>query len=307
MNKVINSSLASGHIETPQLKHVIDSYLNYLYAERGLSSNTLAAYRHDLSSFLQFLPPGSVIVDRDLVIRHLAQLKRNGLKSTSIARALTSLRGCFSWARQFLLLDFDPIDGIQNPQTEKRLPRVLSVAETAQLIDAAGSLRNRALIELLYGAGLRVSELVNLELSQVNLQRGHIRCIGKGDKERIVPVGQQAIEALKEYLSSRRIRKPSSSYCLIFPDRYGKPLARTMVWQIIKRAAQRSGITTQLSPHTLRHSFATHLLENGADLRVVQELLGHASVVTTQLYTHVSRRHLRRVYESAQGKLEHNN
>ena len=291
-------------MEVQQLKQVIDSYLSYLEIERGLSSNTLAAYRRDLNSFLQFLPQGPLVIDRNLVILYLAQLKKKGLRSTSIARALASLRGCFRWARQFLLLNFDPTDGIQNPQKEKRLPRVLTISETAQLINAIKGPRNRALIELLYGAGMRVSELVNLELSQINFQRGFIRCIGKGDKERIIPIGQQALESLKAYLPNSAKSNKSKTRRLVFPDRHGKPLARAWVWQIIKRAAKRAGIAAQPSPHTLRHSFATHLLENGADLRVVQELLGHASIVTTQLYTHVSRRHLRQVYESAQVKFE---
>jgi integrase/recombinase XerD len=284
-------------IDTKRLKQVIDNYLKYLDVERGLSSNTLAAYKRDLNSFVQSLPPDRIVIDRNVVINYLAQLKKNGLRSASIARALASLRGCFNWARQFLLLNFDPVEGIENPQKEKRLPRVLSITETAQLINAAANPRDRALIELLYGAGMRVSELINLELSQVNLERGFLRCVGKGNKERIVPVGQQALESLKVYLSNCKNSK------LVFSDRNGKPFARSMVWQIIKRTAQRAGITVSLSPHTLRHSFATHLLENGADLRVVQELLGHASVVTTQLYTHISRKHLRSVYENAQSRL----
>jgi integrase/recombinase XerD len=296
-------------MEVEQLKKIIDSYLSYLEIERGLSSNTLSAYRRDLDAFTQSLPPGPLVIDRNIILGYLAQLKKKGLRSTSVARALASLRGCFGWARQFLLLDFDPVDGIQNPQKEKRLPRVLTVSEAAQLINAAADSRDRALIELLYAAGIRVSELVNLELGQVNFERGYIKCIGKGDKERIVPVGQQALESLKAYLPEAPKPKTSKSKktrIFVFPDRHGKPLTRALVWEIIKRTAQRAGITTQLSPHTLRHSFATHLLENGADLRVVQELLGHASVVTTQLYTHVSRRHLRHVYETAQSKFEDN-
>jgi integrase/recombinase XerD len=297
-------------MEVEQLRQVADSYLNYLEIERGLSRNTLSAYKHDLDSFLQSFPSGPLVIDRNAVISYLSRLKKNGLKSVSIARALCTLRGCFSWARQFLLLNFDPIDGIQNPQKEKRLPRVLSVSETTQLINAISDLRDRALIELLYGGGFRVSELVNLELGQINLDRGFVRCIGKGDKERIVPVGQQALESLKSYLSdisksnSKSNPKSNKAHTLVFSGRSGKPLGRAIVWQIIKRAAKQAGLAAQPSPHTLRHSFATHLLENGADLRVVQELLGHASIVTTQLYTHVSRRHLRQVYESAQSKFE---
>lgn len=306
-------------IELSQLKHTIDRYLNYLDIERGLSANTLAAYRRDLNSFLHSLPPATQI-DRNLITSYLGRLKRDGLKSSSVARALASLRGCFNWARQFKVLDLDPIDGIQNPQKEKRLPRVLSMTETVQLINAAASVRDRALIELLYGAGMRVSELVNLEFNQINLTRGHILCRGKGNKERIVPVGEQAMLALKDYLQTHKSNMPKRSSnrnssksslsnrknrnngaVFVFPDRHGKPLARTEVWQIIKRAAAKAGLATNPSPHTLRHSFATHLLENGADLRSVQELLGHASIVTTQLYTHVSRRHLRSVYENAQG------
>lgn len=191
---------------------------------------------------------------------------------------------------------------MQNPQKAKRLPQVLTPAEVAALIRVSNKPRERVAVELLYGAGLRVSELVNLNWSDISLSQGYLRCFGKGSKERVVPIGSMANEALKSYKAEIGPEKKTNLRMgqPIFCNRQGKRLSRLVVWQIIKRLASKAGITKKLSPHTLRHSFATHLIENGADLRAVQELLGHTSVVTTQLYTHISRAHLRRAYESAQ-------
>jgi len=191
---------------------------------------------------------------------------------------------------------------LQGPQNAKYLPQVLTVAEIELLYGAGETVKERLIIELLYGAGLRVSELVNLSWGDINLARGSIKCFGKGSKERMVPIGRQALKAIEDYkqerVKGRRKKIASTSPLLI--NRQGKPMPRLVVWQIIKRLAKRAGITKKLSPHTLRHSFATHLLENGADLRSVQELLGHVNITTTQLYTHVSRAHLRQTYKEAQ-------
>lgn len=290
------------------------AYLDFLWSERGLSANTVAAYKHDLRAFISFLPKNVDACDRKQLIEYLAQLKAKGQKSTSIARNLATIRGWFAWLSLTKQVSDDPSEGLKNPQKEKRLPSVLSPQEVANLIGSAKTSRDKAILELLYGAGLRVSELTGLEQKDIDLDKGYLRCLGKGSKERIVPLGQQAVNALRQYLSEQEEKitgkkskpqsksKPKSKP--IFIDRDGGRLNRLIVWQIVKRLAQEAKIQKQLSPHTLRHSFATHLLENGADLRVVQELLGHSSVVTTQLYTHLSRHHLRRAYLNAKNPLD---
>jgi integrase/recombinase XerD len=275
------------------------AYLDYLYAERGLSLNTLKAYRSDITAFISWLPADAELTQQTLS-RYIQRLRSGGRKSSSVARALASLRGWFAWQRSLNRLASDPCDGLQNPQRERRLPRVLSEQEVASMIRAASNARDRAIMELLYGCGLRVSELTGLNVEDVHLNQSYLKCMGKGAKERIVPMGSHAVAAVREHLSERQAGTRARA---LFCDRAGRRLSRIVVWQVVKRLARAAGIKRSLSPHTLRHSFATHLLERGADLRVVQELLGHASVVTTQLYTHLSRGHLRRVYESAQDYL----
>lgn len=277
----------------------LEAYLNYLYAERGLSLNTLKAYRSDITAFISWLPADAELTQQTLS-RYIQRVRSGGRKSSSVARALASLRGWFAWQRSLNRLANDPCDGLENPQRERRLPRVLSEQEVASMIRAASSARDRAIMELLYGCGLRVSELTGLNVEDVYLGQSYLKCLGKGSKERIVPMGSHAVAAVREYLAER---KAAARGRALFCDRAGRRLSRIVVWQVVKRLALVAGIKRSLSPHTLRHSFATHLLERGADLRVVQELLGHASVVTTQLYTHLSRGHLRRVYESAQDYL----
>jgi integrase/recombinase XerD len=280
-------------------------YLDFLDRDRGLSPNTIAAYRSDLSGFIFWLPPNTERVDRNHVTRYLGFLKSAGHKPATLSRNLATLRGWFAWQKSAGNIKSDPSEGLQNPQRAKKLPQVLTVAEVGSMMAAASNTRDRAMLELLYGAGLRVSELANLELKDINLNHGYVRCFGKGSKERLVPIGRKAIEAVKLYLPEREaafntVRKPANKIQPLFMDRSGQKLSRLVVWQIVKRVAQRANIKKPMSPHTLRHSFATHLLENGADLRAVQELLGHSNVVTTQLYTHISRKHLKKAYDNAQ-------
>lgn len=298
-----------------QLELAAQDYLQHLSQERGLSDNTLEAYSSDIKRFVEWLPPDTVEPARYQIVLFLAHLKSTGHKSSSLSRTLSSLRGWFTWQKQMHRWQSDPAETLQHPHTEKRLPQVLSASDVSAMLAAALSARDRAIVELLYGAGLRVSELAGLNVSDVNFAQGYIRCLGKGSKERIVPIGSQAQKALGEYLQERQAGKPqreltnavrsarrTPSSEPIFRGERGQRLSRLVIWQIVKRLAKLSGLSKQLSPHTLRHSFATHLLENGADLRVVQELLGHASVVTTQLYTHVSKKHLRQAYDNAQEK-----
>jgi integrase/recombinase XerD len=304
------------------LQQRVEAYISHIAKERGLSPNTVAAYKRDLAAFVKsFQVSGKndeaavkmqlrvTEPTRQDIARFLFGLKSKGHSSSSIARALASLRGWFGWQKDMRIIENDPCETMQNPQQARHLPQVLTPDEVAAMIEAATKTRDRLIIELLYGAGLRVSELVKLDLKDVNLSQGFIRCVGKGSKERIVPFGERAASCLKQFLTepqpeprvTTRGAAPLNARAVpLLRDKHGKRLSRLVVWQVIKRMAIRAKISKTLSPHTLRHSFATHLLENGADLRAVQELLGHASVVTTQLYTHVSRGHLRRAYQNAQ-------
>lgn len=281
----------------------LSDYLEHVRKERALSRNTVLAYTRDLSSFVAWYqsseqsPPATP--SRQHIHKYLIRLREKGRSTASISRCIASLRGFFAWQKSMKLIGDDPVESIQNPVRAKKLPQVLSPDEVASMIDRCTAARDKLIIELLYGGGLRVSELTGLDLKDVNLSQATLRLVGKGSKERIVPIGQKALAALKEHLVERK-EDIKGRLSPLFKDRQGKRLTRLVVWQIVKRAARRAGIYKSLSPHTLRHSFATHLIENGADLRAVQELLGHANIVTTQLYTHVSRGHLRRVYEQAQ-------
>ncbi len=304
------------------------SYINYVRLERALSPNTVAAYRRDITAFLQWVKQNRNLNEelptRQDISDFLAYRRKKGDRSTSCARTLASLRGWFSWLKDSGFANSDPCDAVHNPQRGKQLPTVLSSGEISRMLSNARSKKEIAVLEMLYGGGLRVSELVGLNTTDVNLEQGYLKCLGKGSKERIVPIGRAAMKALREYMDEERAAaaalaaKPVKAKRgrkrlvtavseeqkgePVFRDKNGARLSRLVVWQIVKRIAEKAGVTKSLSPHTLRHSFATHLLENGADLRSVQELLGHASVVTTQLYTHVSRQHLKKAYESAQSQ-----
>lgn len=311
------------------LRRWSDEYIKYLTLERGLSNNSIAAYKRDLKAFLKWLPEGLLTVTRLHLTAYLGVLKSSGTKTSTLARNLATLRGWFSWLRLRDYIAIDPTLDLANPKREKMLPKVLTLSEVESIIGAAESPRDRAILELLYGGGLRVSELTRLEVKDLSLREGSLHLFGKGSKERIVPIGKKAIEALCSFMpelcatgttpgangsvaagsagqSGARpqpsVRRPRNTLTPqpIFKDKQGKRLSRLVVWQIVKRLALKAGVRKPLSPHTLRHSYATHLLENGADVRSVQELLGHSSVVTTQLYTHVSRKHLRDAYTAAQ-------
>lgn len=286
-------------------------YLRFLSKERRLSPHTVIAYENDISGFFAWFSGQGVALDRQLIGRYLQFLKSEGNESSTLARKLASLRGWFEWQKQNGRAEQDPCDGILRPKSARRLPQVLSVSEVTAMLNAAKTLREKMMIELLYGAGLRVSELVELTVNDVNLNHGYVRCLGKGSKERIVPIGKAAIEAVRAYLASlpeqkkvKNGRQESKNFLPLFTDRKGKKAGRLVIWQTVKRMAARAKLKKPMSPHTLRHSFATHLLENGADLRIVQELLGHSSIMTTQLYTHVSKKHLKKAYVNAQLKID---
>ena len=289
------------------MRSQIASFINYVQVERGLSPNTVIAYRSDLEKFARFcvtrkLPLAGV--GREQVVDFLGRLYRQGLDSRSVARQLATLRSFFRFLLQEEILRRDPTEHIESPRVWKRLPKFLSLGEVERLLaqpDAATllGLRDKAMLELLYATGLRVSELVNLKVGDVQLDAGYLRCLGKGSKERVVPLGRKAIAAVEAYLRRARprlVKRRASAH--LFLSRRGQGMTRKHFWHLLGGYVRAAGIRTRLSPHGLRHSFATHLLERGADLRSVQVLLGHADISSTEIYTHVAQERLRQVYRA---------
>jgi len=281
----------------------LEEFADYLALERGLAPNTLAAYGRDLRQHARFLAEQGVTtlagVEEAVIIRYLEHLRKSGVAPTTSMRKLSALKAFYRYHHREGNLAADPTAYLDAPALRRRLPATLTLDEVERLLaappaDTPAGLRDRAMLEVLYASGLRVSELVGLERHQVNLQVGFVRCVGKGAKERLIPLGGKAREAVAQYLATRTDRSP-----YLFVGRGDRPLTRVGFWKIIKRHAVRAGIHAHISPHVLRHSFATHLLERGADLRAIQEMLGHASIATTQVYTHVSADHLREVYQGA--------
>lgn len=290
------------------MQHEIEAFIHYLTVEKGLSSNSVSAYERDLRAYAHYLQESADVKSWDSVMRHhisgfLRNLYENGRAASTTARMLSSVRSFHRFMLREKLSSQDPSSDIDAPKQERRLPKVLSSSEVEKLLDEPGGkrkpidLRNKAMLELLYATGMRVTELCTLKTSDVHLQMGFVQCRGKGSKERIVPLGRHASDALQHYLDSGRsemMRKKQSDD--LFLNHHGNVLSRQGFWKIIKKLAREAGIEKELSPHILRHSFATHLLENGADLRAVQEMLGHADISTTQIYTHVTKVRMREVY-----------
>ncbi|WLD91900.1 site-specific tyrosine recombinase XerD [Alkalihalobacillus sp. AL-G] len=291
------------------MKDEVQDFLHYLTVERGLAANTLQSYERDLKQYTNHLinerkQKDLNAIRRNDIVQYLYFLKDGGKASTTIARNIASIRSFHQFLVRERRTDQDPAVHIETPKTERRLPKILSSVEVENLMEApekntAFGLRDRAMIELLYATGIRVSELIQMNLEDVHLTMGFVRCVGKGDKERIIPVGKMASQALTDYLDSSRgsLLKRGSSEAL-FLNHHGNRLSRQGFWKILKKLARAANITKELTPHTLRHSFATHLLENGADLRAVQELLGHADISTTQIYTHVTKTRLKDIYST---------
>jgi integrase/recombinase XerD len=284
----------------------LDSFLEHLVVERGLRQNSLEAYQRDLVRYLGYLRDRkreAVSLDRTEVPRYLLALREAGLAPRSVARHLSAIRQFHRFLVRRGRATEDPTSHLEAPRGWRRLPGVLSSDEVDRLLATRKNttpqgLRNRAMLELMYASGLRVSELVGLRLGDVDLSLGIVRVVGKGDKERLVPVGDTAAETLRAYLRGGRprlVKGRASDH--LFLARHGQGLTRQMFWQLIKKVALEAGITKPVTPHTLRHSFATHLLEHGADLRSVQLMLGHADIGTTQIYTHLSRAHLKAIYD----------
>ena len=281
----------------------IAQYLEYLQAERGLALNTIDAYRRDLTAFCDFLLDTEKIDEFEKIKRihincYIKILHDNNYSPTSVTRKIASIRGWFRWLSANEIISQDPSLGIELPRLTKKLPRVISVSEIEEMLNNKLDETQQVIIELLYGAGLRVYELIGLELNNIELSSRYVRCIGKGSKERIIPIGEKAQKAIAGYLKIRQllIKKYKLETKQFLIKENGHLMTRQDVYVFIKQQGEL--LRKHISPHTLRHSFATHMLENGADLRVVQELLGHSDVSTTQLYTHVSKKRLKEVYFS---------
>ncbi len=283
---------------------LLKRFLNYLAVEKGLAAKTLEAYERDLGKYFAFLGSRDAgAVGRQDVAAFLGRLQEEGMAPASAARCLSAVRGF----HKYLLLDgltrTDPTVNLDAPKGWKRLPRTLSGDEVDSLLGQPDpttprGLRDKAMLELLYAAGLRVSELVGLGTQDVNLERGFVIVTGKGSKERAVPIGETAAARVREYLSgARQALLHGAESDALFVSSRRRRITRQMFWELIKRYVRQAGITRSVSPHTLRHSFATHLLDNGADLRAVQAMLGHADISTTQIYTHVSRERLKRIHQ----------
>jgi len=293
----------------PAFRAASEAFFDYLRIERGLAANTLSAYQSDLRQYFAFLAGHKVAdvpqINEDLILQYLSHLRTQLLTPRSIARKRSAIAMFHRFTHRERLTPYNPTENLESLRVRPALPRVLTVEEVDQLLEAPPSgestgVRDRAMLELMYASGMRVSELMGLTIDDVNLDIGFVRCFGKGSKERIVPIGASAIRAVKDYLSFARPKLDRGKQPLsLFLSNRGNRFSREVFWKQIKDYARRAGIRKPVSPHTLRHSFATHLLERGADLRSIQEMLGHASISTTQIYTHVSRSTLRDAYLKA--------
>jgi integrase/recombinase XerD len=288
------------------MKELVDTFLSYLSVERGLSHNTIISYKEDLNHYIGFLT--SLHIDtfskttKNEVINFMLNQKNKGISANSVARRLAAIKVFYRFLVRERILKIDPTSLIESPKLGKKIPETLSLAEVDALLtqpnikDPQG-IRDKAILETFYATGMRVSEVVNLKVDNVNLEIGFLRCVGKGNKERVIPLGKKAINSLKRYLGTGRrhmLKQKESEF--IFLNRSGKKISRQSLWKIIKRYAKEARIKKPISPHILRHSFATHLLERGADLRSVQEMLGHVNISTTQIYTHISKDRLKAIH-----------
>lgn len=294
-------------IPATPIDHLIESYIDFLIIEKGLAHNSIESYSADLSGYGDFLEENQIVdlsrADTTVVLAWLIHLSKKGLSSKSRARHLITIRGFYKYLIFEKHISHNPLKDVSIPKIGQALPKILSIAEVETILNAQNmttpkGIRNLAMIEIIYGAGLRVSELISLKLQDVNLDAGLLRVMGKGSKERIVPFGTKAKSITREWVDTARplvLKHIPSQY--LFVARAGKPMTRQAFWKIIKKSACLAGISKNVTPHTLRHSFATHLLEGGADLRSVQTMLGHSDISTTQIYTHISREYLIKMHQ----------
>jgi len=289
------------------LKEDLKAFIHYLVVEKGLAQNSTEAYERDLSTYILYLKNVEAMnmfkdVKKSNILHFLHHLNDQGKASSTISRMLSSIRSFHRFLIRETIVSHDPSVDIDMARADKTLPKILSTSEVDSLLEAPEKgtplgIRNKAMFELLYATGVRVSELCGLKIGDIHLQMGFIRCLGKGNKERIIPLGHLATEAIESYLQDSRQRlMKKQSHDFLFVNHHGRPLSRQGFWKVLKQLASDAKIEKKVTPHTLRHSFATHLLENGADLRAVQEMLGHADISTTQIYTHVTKVRMREVY-----------
>ena len=286
----------------------IRDFIHFLTIEKGLAKNTIVSYERDLKAYGLYLKNVELITDwndsrRVNIMHFLAHLKDQGKSSKTIARHIASIRSFHQFLLREKVSDQDPSVHIETPKPERSLPKVLSMEEVEALLEAPAvldeyGLRDKAMLELMYATGMRVSELISLDISDVHASMGFVRCVGKGNKERIIPIGQTALQAIGRYLESGRGKLASSKHRTdsLFLNHHGNRLTRQGFWKILKKLAGKARIDKEITPHTLRHSFATHLIMNGADLRAVQEMLGHSDISTTQIYTHITNVRIKDVY-----------
>lgn len=293
------------------MKNQMEDYLHFLKIERGLSDNTIQSYQRDLNQYFAFLEEKKVtswdVIDRYLVLDFLEELRNKGKSSATIIRMVSTLRKFHQFLRQERMTDNDPMQHIDTPKKTQKLPKTLSIKEVEKIIESPDTtdylgIRDRAILEVMYATGLRVTELISLKLDDLHLSLGLLQTLGKGDKERIIPLGDEAIKWIEIYLEKSRpellAKNKKEKPSILFLNYKGEGFSRQGIWKNLKVYVTQAGIEKEVTPHTLRHSFATHLLENGADLRVVQELLGHADISTTQIYTHISKKRMADVYKN---------
>ena len=288
------------------MENFLRDFIYYLSVEKGLASNTLDAYGRDLKKYLDYLRQQGITLlektGREEIFQFLASQQKNGLAPASVTRCLAAVRSFYQFLLKEQIIEVNPAKELETPRTDKYLPQVLTFNDVELLLEQPecskiGGRRDKAMLEILYATGIRVSELVSLDINDINIKMGFLRCEGKGSKERIIPLGSTAIKSLMEYLQhSRAVMQKHREEKALFLNAQGKRLTRQGFWKILKKYSRKSGINGEITPHTLRHSFATHLLENGADLRSVQEMLGHADISTTQIYTHLTRQKIKDVY-----------
>lgn len=289
----------------------IDEFLRFLAVEKGYSEHTVAAYRNDLTQFVTYLADGGTVsswqdVGRSCIQGYVAHLQEREYASSTVSRKFAAIKSFLHFLVNDGVLEDNPADSVDSPSVNRHLPHPLTLDEVSRLLaeparsDAPKGLRDQALLELMYATGMRASEVIELEMDSIDLQVGTVRCVGKGNKERILPLYEQAQEALKRYLEKGRARLTRGrDEDVVFVNHRGRPLTRQGLWLIVKEYAEAAGLDREVTPHTLRHSFATHLLEGGAGLRELQQLLGHSSISSTQIYTKVSTRRKREAYDQA--------
>ncbi|WP_059103563.1 site-specific tyrosine recombinase XerD [Shouchella shacheensis] len=289
------------------MKHDIQEFIHFIQVERGLSVNTVVSYRRDIEHYAKYMERVEQItsfgaIERPAIVNYLYELREAGKSARTAARSVASIRALHQFLQREGFSDSDPTALLETPRAEKKLPQVLSLEEVEALLAFPGTssafeIRNRAMLEVIYATGIRVTELITVKTADVHLSLGFVRIVGKGDKERIVPLGGKATEALGDYLERGRPELlKAKRHDTLFVNHHGNPLSRQGFWKILKQLAKGAHIEKEFSPHTLRHSFATHLLENGADLRAVQEMLGHVDISTTQIYAHVTKTRMKDVY-----------